>query len=91
MAAALQQAPDRRLVAFVFAGDDRQSVQQQLLAQNQARVAARVGGKPCADALLSAERQARRERRGPWADPNFAPLSPENRIRSADAMGHFLR
>jgi len=87
----LNADPDRygRLVAFVFAGDDRQSVQQQLLAQGQARVAARVGSKPCADALLAAEREGRSERRGRWADPNFAPLSPENHVRLRADQGLF--
>ena len=67
-----------RLVAFAFAGDAQQSLQQELLEQGHARVSARVGEKACADALLSAERVARAARRGFWADPNFAPLSAEN-------------
>ena len=88
---ALSAAPDRygRLAAFVYAGDDRQSVQQLLLAQGQARVAARVGSKACAEPLLAAERQARSERRGLWADPNFAPLSPENVARLRAQQGRF--
>ena len=87
----LNADPDRygRLVAFVFAGDDRESVQQQLLAQGQARVAARVGSKACAETLLAAERVARAGVRGLWADPNFAPLNPENAARLRAERGHF--
>lgn len=85
--------PDRdrygRLVAFAFAGDAKQSIQQALLEQGQARVAARVGDKACAEALLAAERRARAERRGLWADPNFAPLAAENRVRLQGERGHF--
>jgi endonuclease YncB( thermonuclease family) len=78
-----------RLLAFAFAGDGGQSVQQVLLEQGRARVAARVGDKPCADALLSAERAARTARRGLWADPNFAPLSAENLTRLRSENGRF--
>jgi endonuclease YncB( thermonuclease family) len=84
-------APDRygRLVAFAFAGESRQSLQLALLAQGKARVSARVGNKACADALLAAERAARSERRGLWADPNFAPLTPENHARLRAQRGRF--
>ena len=78
-----------RLVAFAFAGDAKQSLQQTLLEQGQARVSARVGDKACADALLAAERQARAARRGLWADPNFAPLPAESSTRLRDERGHF--
>jgi endonuclease YncB( thermonuclease family) len=78
-----------RLVAFAFAGDAQQSLQQVLLEQGYARVSARVGDKPCADGLLSAERAARTDRRGLWADPNFAPLSAENLTRLQAEHGRF--
>ncbi len=78
-----------RLVGFAFAGEAKQSLQQALLEEGQARVAARVGDKPCADALLSAERAARAARRGLWADPNFAPLPAESSTRIAAQRGHF--
>jgi len=78
-----------RLVAFAFIGDDQQSVQQAMLEQGHARVSARVGDKPCADALLSVERAARVARRGLWADPNFAPLSAENLTRLQAERGRF--
>jgi endonuclease YncB( thermonuclease family) len=78
-----------RLVAFAFAGEAKESLQQALLAQGQARVSARVGDKACADALLAVERNARAARRGLWADPNFAPLSSENHARLRAERGHF--
>lgn len=78
-----------RLVAFAFAGDARQSVQQLLLEAGQARVSARIGDKACANALLTAERTARAARRGLWADPNFAPLQVENLVRLLSKRGHF--
>jgi hypothetical protein len=43
----------------------------------------------CADILLRSERVARAARRGLWADPNFAPLRPENLARIAAARGQF--
>jgi endonuclease YncB( thermonuclease family) len=78
-----------RVVAFVFAGDAQQSLQLVLLEQGQARVAARAGGKACAEALLAAERAARAGSRGLWADPNFALLTPENGARLRAERGHF--
>jgi len=83
--------PDRygRLVAFAYAGDDRRSVQQALVEQGQARVAARVGNKACAETFLAAERQARAANRGLWANPNFAPLRPDNYARLRADRGLF--
>ena len=78
-----------RLVAFAFIGDAHESVQRAMLEQGHARVAMRVGDKPCADALLSAERAARTAHRRRWADPNFAPLSAENLARLQAERGRF--
>jgi endonuclease YncB( thermonuclease family) len=78
-----------RLVAFAFAGDAKATVQQDLLTEGEARVAARVGDKACADMLLAAERAARAGRRGLWGDPNFAPLVTENLARLRAERGHF--
>jgi endonuclease YncB( thermonuclease family) len=87
----LSPAQDRygRLVAFAFPGQSRQSLQAALLAQGRARVSARIGGKPCAEALLTVERAARAERRGLWADPNFAPLQAENLTQLQGEQGRF--
>ncbi len=78
-----------RLPVFAFIGDDTQSLQQTLLMAGQARVAARVGDKACAETLLRVEAAARAGRRGLWADPNFAPLSPENTSRFDTERGRF--
>ena len=67
-----------RLVGFAFIGETGRSLQQALIEAGLARVSARLGGKACAEALLRAETAARAERRGLWADPNFAPLPAEN-------------
>jgi endonuclease YncB( thermonuclease family) len=85
------EAHDRygRLVAFAFAGDDTLTLQQRLLEQGAARVAAPVGNHNCANTLLAAERDARSGRRGLWSDPNFAPLAAENRARLEAERGHF--
>jgi endonuclease YncB( thermonuclease family) len=87
----LGTATDRygRLVAFVYAQNTEQPVQQAMVAQGQARVSARIGSKACADMLLAAEKTARKARRGLWADPNFAPLRPENLTRIGAARGQF--
>lgn len=79
-----------RLVAFAFGGEARQSFQEMLLEQGQARVSARVGSKSCADTLLAAEKAARQARRGRWADPNFAPLRAENLVRLRAERGRFV-
>src|SRR5581483_371151 len=87
----LGPANDRygRVVAFAYAGDARQSVQQLLIAQGQARVAARIGDKGCAEQLLAAEHAARMARRGHWADPNFAPLPAHDVTRITAVRGQF--
>jgi len=78
-----------RVVAFVRVGDAQQSIQEILIEQGQARVAARIGDKACADILLRSERVARAGRRGLWADPNFAPLRPDHLDRITAARGQF--
>ena len=78
-----------RLVAFVFAEEAPQSLQQTLLEAGQARVSARIGDKACMSALLAVEHDARTARRGQWADPNFAPLSSENWRGLEAARGRF--
>lgn len=87
----LGAAPDRygRLVAFIYAENTEQSVQQAMVAQGEARVSGRIGNKACADMLLSVEKAARKARLGLWADPNFAPLRPENVTRIGAARGQF--
>ena len=84
-------APDRygRRVAFAFAPGSTQSLQQALLDQGLARVAARIGDKACAESLLTSEGAARGAQRGLWADPNFAPLPSDHVAGLAAQRGHF--
>jgi endonuclease YncB( thermonuclease family) len=79
-----------RLVGFAFLPDAPASLQQTLLEAGQARVAARVGDKACADALLTTEAVARAAKRGLWADPNFAPLPADHVTEIAAQRGHFV-
>lgn len=78
-----------RLAAFAFLPEAQDSVQRLLVAEGAARVAARAGGRLCAEPLLAAENAARAARRGLWADPNFAPLAAENLTGLGAARGHF--
>jgi endonuclease YncB( thermonuclease family) len=78
-----------RLIAYAFPGEAAQSLQAALLEQGRARVSARIGAKPCAEALLTMERAARAAKRGLWADPNFAPLQAENLTQLQAERGRF--
>jgi endonuclease YncB( thermonuclease family) len=78
-----------RIVALAYTDDKRESLQQAMLAQGQARVTARVGDRPCAELLLQAERAARAATRGRWADPNFAPLPSHDITRITAVRGQF--
>jgi endonuclease YncB( thermonuclease family) len=64
--------PDRygRQGALVFVGESETSVQATLLAQGDALVSAEVSDKECAAALMSSEADARRQKKGNWADPS---------------------
>jgi len=64
--------PDRygRQGALVFIGESDTSVQAALLAQGDALVSAEIADKDCAAALMSAEAEARRQKKGNWADPS---------------------
>jgi len=72
-----------RVPAFVFAAGSSVPVQHGLLAQGQARVAARAGDRACAADLLAAEKAARRASLGLWADPGYV-------IRRAESGGDLL-
>ena len=79
-----------RLLAFAFAGDSEESLQQALLAAGAARVGPRVGDKACAGTLLAAERAARAGRRGLWAESRFWPINARNLARLAANRGRFV-
>lgn len=64
--------PDRygRQGAFVFVGESEISVQATLLAQGDAIASAEIVDKDCAAALMASESEARRQKKGSWADPS---------------------
>lgn len=64
--------PDRygRQVALVFFTGSDTPVQGLLLAQGEALVSGEISDKDCAAALLAAEAEARRAKKGNWADPS---------------------
>ena len=64
--------PDRygRQGALMFIGASDTSVQAVLLAQGDALVSAEITEKDCAAALTSSEAEARRQKKGNWADPS---------------------
>jgi endonuclease YncB( thermonuclease family) len=76
--------PDRygRQPAFAFIDGSDTPVQGVLLAQGEALVSGTVTGKDCAAALLAAEAEARRAKRGIWADPAA--------IKNAESPGDIL-
>jgi endonuclease YncB( thermonuclease family) len=63
-------APDRygRQLAFVFAADDTLSAQSRLIGAGAALMAGNIADKACAAELATAERDARRAKRGIWVD-----------------------
>ncbi|EJN10741.1 micrococcal nuclease-like nuclease [Bradyrhizobium sp. YR681] len=64
--------PDRygRQGAILFIGESDVSVQASLLAQGEAIVSAEIADKDCAAALMATEAEARRQKKGNWADPS---------------------
>jgi len=64
--------PDRygRQPALIFVGESEISVQALLLTQGDAIVSAEITDKDCAASLLAAEAEARRAKKGNWADPS---------------------
>ncbi|MGX4768782.1 thermonuclease family protein [Bradyrhizobium guangdongense] len=64
--------PDRygRQGALVFIGESDSSIQAALLAQGDALVSAEIADKECAAALMASEAEARRQKKGNWADPS---------------------
>lgn len=65
--------PDRygRQGALIFfVGESEAPIQAVLLAQGDALVSAEIADKDCAAALTAAETEARRQKKGNWADPS---------------------
>jgi endonuclease YncB( thermonuclease family) len=84
-------APDRygRQGALVFISESDTPVQAVLLAQGDALVSAEITDKDCAAALMASEGEARRQKKGNWAD-----LSAIKNAESPDdilaGMGRFV-
>ncbi len=77
-------SPDRygRQPAFVHLAGSDAPVQGMLLAQGEALVSADVADKDCAAILLATEADARRAKKGTWADPAA--------IKNAESPGDIL-
>jgi endonuclease YncB( thermonuclease family) len=77
-------APDRygRQTAFAYLASSEISVQARLLAQGEALVSTEVTDKDCAATLMAAEAEARRTKKGTWADPSA--------IKNAESPGDIL-
>jgi endonuclease YncB( thermonuclease family) len=65
------------------------SVAGELLAQGFARVAARVGSRECAAALLALERSARNAKLGLWAEPYYVMRQAEKSAEILAERGRF--
>ncbi|MBR1195684.1 thermonuclease family protein [Bradyrhizobium sp. AUGA SZCCT0240] len=77
-------APDRygRQSAFVFLPGSETPVQSELLRRGEALVSTEMADKDCAAELAAAEAEARRAKRGTWADPAA--------IKNAESPGDIL-
>lgn len=83
--------PDRygRQLALVFLAGTERPIQAILLAQGEAIVSAEIADRDCAAALMSSEAEARRQKRGNWADPS-AIKNAESPDDILAAMGRFV-
>lgn len=85
--------PDRygRVVAYAetMRGDDRRSVEADLIAAGLARVADDAGSGACAAALLGAESAAREAKIGLWANPYYDPLRASDPASIVAERGRF--
>jgi endonuclease YncB( thermonuclease family) len=94
-AVVLKGLPDRdrygRLVAQVFVAESGSEswVQPELVAAGHARLAARVGDRACAAALVVHERAARRTMLGLWSDPYYGLRRAEEPAAVAAERGRF--
>jgi len=84
-------SPDRygRQPALVFPAGADASVQGLLLAEGEALVSAEIGDRDCAAALLATESDARRAKKGTWADL-FAIKNAESPDDIGAGIGRFM-
>jgi endonuclease YncB( thermonuclease family) len=78
-----------RIVAYVTVEDQQNSVQQTMLAQGHARVAADVGVPACTAMLLTLERAARQSGLGLWRNSHNAIRQAENPDNVLAERGRF--
>ena len=81
-----------RILAFGFVaqqGKTWRSLQQELLAQGHARLAARVEPPACLPGLRARERDARRATLGLWADPDYSAQPADKPADIAARRGRF--
>lgn len=78
-----------RAHVFVGAGHSERWLQRVLVAAGHARVAARVGERACAAALLREERAARAAKLGLWGDPYYVVRSAERASELRAERGRF--
>ncbi len=79
-----------RTVAYVtIGGETPRPVQEALLTQGQARVAARVDDRACGTAFLALERAAREAKLGLWGDPGYVLRHAENPAEILADLGRF--
>jgi endonuclease YncB( thermonuclease family) len=83
--------PDRygRQGTLVFIQDSQEPAQATLLAQGDALVSAEITDKDCAAALMAAEAEARRQKKGNWADPS-AIKNAESPDDILSGIGRFM-
>lgn len=87
----IEDTPDRygRQGALIFIGESGTSAQAALLAQGDAIVSAEIADKDCAAAPMAAEAEARRQKKGNWADPS-AIKNAESPDDILAGMGRFV-
>jgi len=80
-----------RLFGHVYVTKDKNErwAEAELIAQGHARVAARVGERACAIALLARERAARAANLGLWADPYYVIRPADDAAAVAAERGRF--
>ena len=79
----------RRIALAAIAGGGGESLQERLIGQGHALVAARAGHPACAARLRAAEREARAKRLGLWGDPRYLIRAADRPAELAGTRGRF--
>jgi len=80
-----------RLLVYAFASENgtERSLQQAMLAGGHARVAATIGDRSCATALLKEEARARKAGTGLWSELAFRPRQADKPSELLEEIGRF--